>query len=336
MDARNLVPGLTGIGRYVLEMCRHLVVKGHEVVLYLPEKPSIPLPEWPGVTVRVSNYRGAVRRLIWGQMVLPRLAMADSLDIFWGPAHRLPFFLDQHIPRVVTIHDLVWMDAPFTMRFQTWIGERILMKPAIYEADRLVTVSRATAEAVKLAFPKVPGKIRVVQPGINARGGNFAKETFVAFAAMHRIDRSYALFVGTLEPRKNLLRLLQAYSRLPMKVRENLILVIAGGQGWRLGNLTALIKQLGTESTVRLIGYVTDDELAGLYANARFLVMPSLYEGFGFPIIEANAMGIPVLTSNTSSMPEVAGDAALLVDPHDVGDLTAAMERLSSDEHLLC
>ncbi|QNQ62039.1 glycosyltransferase family 4 protein [Brucella sp. 6810] len=335
IDARNFVSGLTGIGRYVLEMCRHLTIQGHELVLYLPERPFFSLPEWPGASVRISKHAGGVRRLIWGQIVLPRLAAADGLDIFWGPAHRLPVFLSRRIPCVVTIHDLVWKNAAETMRLQTWLGERALMKPAIYGADRVVAVSFATAGAVRLTFPVATGKLSVVHSGLTALSNDFTPESFTAFASRHRIDRPYALFVGTLEPRKNLFRLLEAYSRLSLEMRENFFLVIAGGQGWHLGNLTTLIAQLGIEYSVRLTGYVTDGELAGLYANARFLVMPSLYEGFGFPIIEANAMGIPVLTSNTSSMPEVAGDAALLVDPQNVDALTCAMRRLASDEHLL-
>lgn len=332
VDARNLVPGLTGIGRYVLEMCRHLALRGHEIVLYLPEKPSVPLPEWAGTVARIGDYDGGARRMIWGQVALPRLAAADDLDIFWGPAHRLPAFLDRHIPCVVTIHDLVWMNAASTMRLQTWLGERVLMKPAIRKADRVVAVSSATADAVRAAFPGAAGKIVVVYPGLTALNENLPGKPFASFAERHRIERPYALFVGTLEPRKNLPRLLEAYARLSGETRENLLLVVAGGQGWRLGDLTTFIAQLGIASSVRLTGYVADSELAGLYANARFLAMPSLYEGFGFPIIEANAVGIPALTSNSSSMPEVGGDAALFVDPADVGAIANAMNRLANDD----
>lgn len=334
VDGRNLVPGLTGIGRYVFEACRHLAFKGHELVLYLPEAPSKPLPEWHGVIARIGNYRGSIRRAIWGQTVLPRLAAMDDLDVFWGPAHRLPSFLDRRIPRVVTIHDLVWMNAAPTMRFQTWMGERVFMRPAILGADRIVAVSTATANAVKVAFPAAADKVGVVHSGLTRLSGFQSKEAFSSFAKAHQIDRPYALFVGTLEPRKNLARLLEAFARLPEETRNNILLVIAGGQGWRLGNLNTFVAQLGIEPSVRLTGYISDVDLAGLYANARFLAMPSLYEGFGFPIIEANAAGVPVLTSDSSSMPEVAGDSALLIEPSNIDAIADAMNRLVNDELL--
>ncbi|KXF78319.1 glycosyl transferase family 1 [Paramesorhizobium deserti] len=330
IDARNLVPELTGIGRYLFEMCRQLAFGGNELFLYLPEKPVSALPQWPGTTVRIGNYRGGIRRMIWGQTALPRLAMKDRVDVFWGPAHRLPRFLDRHIPRVVTIHDLVWVHAAETMRPRTWAAERLLMKPALESADRIVAVSAATADALKTLLPHCAGKVRVVHPGLSAIGQGSSKDVL----EKHGITGPYMLFVGTLEPRKNLPNLLEAYARLPGRVREGLALVIAGGQGWRLGDLRQQIARLGIEPFVRLTGYVPDDELAGLYANARFLAMPSFYEGFGFPIIEANAAGIPVLTSDSSSMPEVAGDAALLIDPADVQSIADGLARLATDDVL--
>ncbi|RCS23327.1 glycosyltransferase family 1 protein [Phyllobacterium salinisoli] len=330
IDARNLVPELTGIGRYLFEMCRHLASKNNALFLYLPEKPASALSPWPGTTVRIGSYPGGVRRMVWGQTALPRLARLDKLDVFWGPAHRLPRFLDRHIPRVVTIHDLVWVHAAETMRWQTWAAERLLMKPALGSADRIVAVSTATADALKVLFPACADKTRVIHSGLSAIGQGASKDV----PEKHHIDRAYALFVGTLEPRKNLPNLLEAYARLPERTRKDLLLVIAGGQGWHLGDLRQHIAQLGIEPFVRLTGYVSDDELAGLYANARFLAMPSFYEGFGFPIIEANAAGIPVLTSNSSSMPEVAGDAALLIDPSDVQSMAAGLARLAEDDVL--
>ncbi|PRD45762.1 glycosyltransferase family 1 protein [Phyllobacterium phragmitis] len=330
IDARNLVPERTGIGRYLFEMCRHLASRGDELFLYLPEKPISALPQWPGTAVRIGNYPGGVMRMIWGQTALPRLASKDEVDVFWGPAHRLPRFLDPNIPRVVTIHDLVWVHAAETMRLRTWLAERVLMKPALESADRIVADSGATADALKMLFPRCAGKTSIIYPGLSAIGQGASKDVLKE----HHIDRSYVLFVGTHEPRKNLPNLLEAYARLPEEIRRKLLLVIAGGQGWRLGDLRQHIARLGIEPFVRLTGYVSDDELAGLYANARFLAMPSFYEGFGFPIIEANAAGIPVLTSNSSSMPEVAGDAALLVDPADVQSMAGGLARLAGDDAL--
>ncbi|PSH63752.1 glycosyltransferase family 1 protein [Phyllobacterium brassicacearum] len=330
IDARNLVPNLTGIGRYLLEMCRHLALQGTELILYLPEEPHSPIPPLAGATIRIANQRGAIRRMIWAQTELPRLAARDQIDVFWGPAHRLPFTLDRRIPRVVTIHDLVWLHAGSTMRRQSWLADRYLMKPAIEGADRIVTVSEATRKALQTLVPSATEKARVVYSGLTKIGHAAANDTL----RDHRIDHPYALFVGTLEPRKNLLNLLEAYSLLADEIRAGLILVIAGGQGWHLGELGQHIKRLNIEASIRLTGYVTDDDLAALYSHARLLAMPSLYEGFGFPIIEANAMGVPVLTSNSSSMPEVAGDAALLVDPTDIRSISDGLRRLATDDAL--
>ena len=179
------------------------------------------------------------------------------------------------------------------------MADRWLMKPGVAVADEIVADSAATADALKAQFPRYSDKLSIVYPGLTTIGGVAIPKDLSQFA----IDRPYILFVGTLEPRKNLLRLLQAYAALPEPTRQQFLLVLAGGQGWRLGDLKGHIAEFQIESSVRLTGYVSDTDLAQLYGHARFLAMPSLYEGFGFPIIEANAMGIPVLTSNTSSMP---------------------------------
>lgn len=330
IDARNLVTSMTGIGRYVLEMSRHLALLGHQLYLYLPQEPHGDVKDLPPAELRVAQFPGGVRRMIWAQTELPRRAAQDGLDVFWGPAHRLPSFLDRRIARVITIHDLVWKDMAATMRWQTWMGDRWLMKPGIAVADEVVAVSAATANVLKDLFPACGEKLTVVYPGLTAIGGTTEPKPLSSFG----IDRPYILFVGTLEPRKNLQRLLQAYASLPEAIRQELLLVLAGGQGWRLGDLKGHIATLQIEPFVRLTGYVSDADLAQLYSQARFLAMPSLYEGFGFPIIEANAMGIPVLTSNTSSMPEVAGDASILVYPNDVQSIGGGLASLATDNVL--
>ncbi len=330
IDARNLVTSTTGIGRYLLEVSRHLALLGHELHFYLPETPHRVLTDLPAAKLHVARFPGAIRRMIWAQTELPRRAAQEEIDVFWGPAHRLPFFLDRRIPRVITIHDLVWRDMSTTMRWQTWMGDRWLMKPGIAVADEIVAVSTATANVLKTVFPGCEEKLNVIHPGLTAIGGTAVPKELSSFG----IDRSYILFVGTLEPRKNLLRLLQAYAALSEVTRQRFLLVLAGGQGWRLGDLKQRIVELNIEPSVRLTGYVSDPDLAQLYSHAHFLAMPSLYEGFGFPIIEANAMGIPVLTSNTSSMPEVAGKAGIFVDPNDARSIHDGLQSLAMDDAL--
>ncbi|MGY5810827.1 glycosyltransferase family 4 protein [Rhizobium sp. LEGMi198b] len=327
IDARNLVTKTTGISRYVQEMARHLALAGHEIFLYIPEKPYSEPLKAPNVHVSISDFAGGPRRMIWAQTVLAHMARQDGLDVFWGPAHRLPFYLDRKIARVVTVHDLVWREQKATMRLQTRLADRFLMKPAANSADQIVVDSVATGEALCALSKGYESKLRVVYPGVTKLAKPKQQDTVSSF----RIDRPYALFVGTLEPRKNLKSLLEAYALLPQEVRKGLLLVLAGGQGWRLSDLESHITDLNLRDSVRLTGYVSDEQLAELYQNAKFLAMPSLYEGFGFPIVEAHAAGVPVLTSNTSSMPEVGGGAALLVDPYDIRSISAGLEKMATD-----
>jgi glycosyltransferase involved in cell wall biosynthesis len=216
------------------------------------------------------------------------------------------------------------------MRLQGWLGEWTFMRRAIRNADRIVSVSSATKEAILSVYPWAETKIAVVYPGCTPLHSENPHKTLVR----HGIDRPFALFVGTLEPRKNLNNLLKSFALLPQAVRSNLLLVIAGGQGWRLGDLQVEIGNLKITSDVRVTGFVSDAELGALYQSAKFLTMPSLYEGFGLPIVEANSAGIPALTSNSSSMPEVGGDAALLVDPLSVDSIAHGLNRLATDATL--
>ena len=146
------------------------------------------------------------------------------------------------------------------------------------------------------------------------------------------IEQDYFLFVGTLEPRKNLSRLLQAYSKLSVHVKEQAYLVIVGGKGWGKVDVNKIVEDLDLVKYVGMHGYVDDSKLLNLYKNARFLAMPSLYEGFGLPLLEAMVQGVPVLTSNNSSMPEVAGNAGLFVDAKDVDSIKSSLEILITNE----
>ncbi|RWK09366.1 glycosyltransferase family 1 protein [Mesorhizobium sp.] len=327
IDGRNLGSATDGIGRFVHKSIKALSAAGAEVCVYAPAKIDAGYEIPHGVAVRTGRFQALPARALWGQAILPAWAASDRVDVFWGPSHRLSLFLDDHIARVVTIHDLVWVHAPETMQARTLIGERLLMKPALRKADVVVVDSTATATALMSAFPWLRSPVSTVAPGTAA----LPAPGDVASLEPLGITRPYALFVGTLEPRKNLANLIAAYGLLPAGTRSGCDLVIVGGKGWKQTGLADLVRGGGLETSIKFTGFVDDGVLATLYANCLFLAMPSLYEGFGFPIVEAQSFGKPVLTSNTSSMPEVAGDNAVLVDPNDPAAISAAFGRLCSD-----
>jgi len=330
IDARVLSRPLTGIGRYTLEMCRALS-KLDRVVLYLYSPDPIRDEYLYGLDVhriRSNNFRNGLFRQIWAEYHLPLWAQEDDVDLFWGPAHRLPRKLSKDIPQVVTIHDLVWKVAPETMRPVTRLLESYLSPKAIQRSDYIVADSEATSEALSAYYEIPRDSIEVIPLGAKREENIYSSDQLMQYG----IDRRYVLFVGTLEPRKNLRRLLLAFSKLGKITRDSTMLVIAGCDGWGDVNLKGMVSDLGLDSHVRIIGYARDDALAMLYANALFLAMPSIYEGFGLPLAEAMVYGVPVLTSNNSSMPEVAGDAGLLVDALDVDSISEGLEQMINND----
>ncbi|MEM0952906.1 MAG: glycosyltransferase family 1 protein [Pseudomonadota bacterium] len=326
VDARPLAAPLTGIGRYTRSLLEMMIAQGHQWFLYSDRPLQIHLPHNPRVSVRHGDAIGGTPgSLRWAQWQFPRWCVQDIVDLFWSPRHHLPLMLDRRITSVVTIHDLVWRQFPETMLPKNLWLERLLMGPSIRRADRVICVSRFTASEVSRYYGSAVGKCQVIHE---------AAETDVAVS--HRVSNlppQYFLFVGTLEPRKNLPRLLQAYATL----RDDPVvppLVIVGGEGWGNEDLPGLIEALQLADRVKLYGYVSDAELQTIYAGAHCLLMPSLYEGFGLPVLEAMQHGVPAIASSTSSLPEVVGDAGLLVSPYAEDALADAMRRMAHEEPL--
>lgn len=331
VDAGLLSEPVTGIGRYTQEMLKALIGHGHDWTLY-SHRPIVVGDgrSHDNVRIRAANLSLRGVRMLWAQSVLPWWAAQDGIELFWAPTHRLPRYLPDRIARVVTIHDLVWKHAGKTMRpLSRWLDSK-LMPEAVRLADRVIAVSESTARDLLAEIPEAEGKVRVVPLGVSAMSEPKPREALLALG----IDGPFFLFVGTLEPRKNLHRLLEAYASLPDNVRNSVQLVIAGGKGWGGVDVSSLSSRLAISDRVRIVGYADDVMLSTLYAHALFLAMPSLYEGFGLPLVEAMAMGTPVLTSNCSSMPEVAGDGGLLVDPHDVRSIARGLFSLITDDNL--
>ena len=323
VDARLLCLPLTGIGRYAAELCNNLCHREVEVFCYLPGPLSSAYALDKRIKVRAGRGVGELPKILWSQTLLPDWAARDAVDVLWGTSHRLPFRLQATIGRVVTIHDMVWRKYPQTMRRSTLWAERIFMPPAVRSASRVIADSHSTAADLRSAFPRCADKIRIVYPGAGVEHHGTTAD-FDRLAELG-ISRPFFLFVGTLEPRKNLERLIAAYALVPRELRKESQMVIVGGQGWGGLQLSRWIGLNGLTGDVVSTGYVTDVQLTQLYARARFLAMPSLYEGFGFPVLEAMACGTPALISGVSSLPEVGGDAVVVVDPLDEASIAKGL-----------
>jgi glycosyltransferase involved in cell wall biosynthesis len=332
IDVRILSYPITGIGRYTLEMCRALSdIKGVSLYLYSPSPINNNIVSGlESATIRTHSWNNVLLRQFWSETYLPLWAKKDDLDVFWGPSHRIPRFLSSRIARIVTIHDLVWKCAKETMHPTTYFLERFKMPTAVREADLIVVDSYSTKDAVIKEFVVKRQNISVIPLAT----GNIQNTLSFDSLKKYGIDKPYFLFVGTLEPRKNLANLLSAYAGLSISNKSKAMFIIAGGKGWGRVNLKEIITQLDLTENVKILGYVDDATLATLYSNAQFLVLPSLYEGFGLPLIEAMSYGTPVLTANNSSMPEVSGNAGLLVDALDVESIANGLQEMITNNEL--
>lgn len=269
---------------------------------------------------------------LWTHLRLAWEVTFHSPDVLFIPAHVMPLVCP--VPTAVTVHDLGYLHHPEAHRpFDRWYLDWTTRRHARLAAH-VIADSQATRADLVHHYRADSGRITVVYPG---RDESLARmedpAAIAAVKARYGISGDYLLYLGTLQPRKNLARLVEAFVRLrPQTV--DLQLVLAGKQGWLYGYLFARVEALGLEGQIIFPGYIADEDKAALLSGAIALVYPSLYEGFGLPVLEALACGTPVLTSNVSSLPEVAGDAALLVDPSDVDAIAAGMLRLITDAGL--
>lgn len=237
---------------------------------------------------------------------------------------------------IVTVHDMVYRAFPETVRGRTkWMLE-IGLKRSMCRADRIVTDSVFSKEEILRYFPQYAEKIRVVPCGVDAARFHPVDdpETIRAVRETYGIDRDYFLYLGTVEPRKNLERLVDAYHCFCAGKDEPPLLVLAGGKGWLDSGIYQKVKDLRLEQSVLFTAYVPDAEIPALLCGALAFVFPSIYEGFGMPPLEAMSCGVPVLTSTAASLPEMVGDAALLVDPYQVDAIADGLQQLYTDSAL--
>jgi glycosyltransferase involved in cell wall biosynthesis len=322
--SRATVARATGTERYALQMIRALTAQpaSHAWTLYFRDPPAPGLiAAAPSVTQRIIPFPRA-----WTHLRLAAALTVDRPDLLWVPAHTLPFAFPGRA--CVTVHDLGYLHFPAAHPARQRAYLDLTTRWSAARAAIVLADSRATADDLIRHYRVPAGKIRVVYPGCDVPPiGDPA-----AARAACRLPERYFLFIGTLQPRKNIAGLVAAY-RLWCAAHPDdpAALVLAGGQGWLYDPAW-----LGEDADGRIIvtGYIDEAHKGALYAGAIALVFPSLYEGFGFPVLEAMACGTPVIASSTSSLPELVGDAGLLVDPHDARAIADAMRQVSADAGL--
>ena len=323
----------TGTENYSLNLIRHLLAleNDHRYRLYFNRPPTAELfPMTADLELRVMPFPR-----LWTHVRLSWEMARQPPDVLFVPAHVLPLVHPRS--SVVTVHDLGYLYYPGAHPLLDRLYLDLSTRYNARAASRVIAVSQATKDDLVEHCGIEPDKITVVYSGCDETMQPVEDEaTIEKVKARYGIRGDYVLYVGTLQPRKNLGRLLEAYAmvRKQTKRGERPCLVIAGRKGWLYDQITQHVERLGLESEVILPGYVPQDDLPTLLSGARLFVFPSLYEGFGLPVLEAMACGTPVLCSNVSSLPEVAGRAALLIDPLDVASMAEAMNRLLQDEGL--
>lgn len=312
LDARALGDGdETGIGRYI-----------HALVAALAETPA----------VAVRLYRRPFPPVLGPHLASALRMRADGAALVHGPANALPL-VRYGLPGVVTVHDLAIYDHPEWFPRGQWFATRVVVPRSVRGAALVICPSVATREAVARIMGVAPERCRVIPHGVDAE---FRLPVAPSIAGPIRerygLPERYILQVGTVQPRKNYVTTLRALARIPAP--ERIPLLVAGGFGWDYEPVIQAVERLGLRDIVRFIGYVSPRDLPGLYQQARAVVFPSHDEGFGLPVLEAFAAGVPVAASTGGAIPEVAGDAALLSAPEDEAGLAENLQRLIEDEPL--
>ncbi|MFQ6100789.1 MAG: glycosyltransferase family 4 protein [Anaerolineae bacterium] len=338
LDISAAVHRRAGLGRYAESLARALVAQPTNqlplALFYNRERGIEPLPGLAHVPTRtVALGYKPWRMLVWlgqlGHIGFDRLL--PGAELFHATEHLLlPL---RGIPTVLTVHDLIFRHLPAHHKpLNRWYLNAGL---PFYcrRATHIIAISECTRRDLIAAYDVPPEKVTVIYEAADSRFRPQPPETVAAVQARYGLPERYLLFVGTIEPRKNLARLLGSFEAVHA---EGLTdgLVIVGRRGWLYGDFFARLERSPVRDAVIFPGYVPDEHLPALYAGAQALALPSLYEGFGLPVLEAMACGTPVACSDTSSLPEVAGDAALLFNPNEVESITAALRRLLRDADL--
>jgi len=324
-----------GVSEFAYELLRQfekLKTENEKFQIYLKDKPMSDFP----VESSTWKYRVFGPKKMWTQFALPaRLFLHHKKpDVFFTPSHYAPRF--SPVLTVISIMDLAYIHFPQMFAQKDLYQLKNWTKYSIKKARTIITISEASKRDILKIYKVSEDKVVVVYPGIRAMNNTLNPHVYPMqeLKTKFAIRDKYLLFVGTLQPRKNITRLIEAFSLVRKAKKHDVQLVIVGRKGWLYEEILAAPDTYAVRADVKFLDFVSDDELGMLYEQAQCFVWPSLYEGFGLPILEAMQHDCPVITSNVSSMPEAGGDAALYVDPLDVKDIADKIEEVLSDKEL--
>ncbi len=344
-----------GISEYAFELLRQFKKTQSynlKFQIYLKDQPREELPE----EGKEWRYRVIGPKKLWTQVGLPfdLFFHQPRPQVFFSPTHYAPRF--SPIPVVISIMDLSYIHFPQMFKKSDLYQLKNWTSYSVKKAKKVLTISRASKNDIIKEYGIEPGRVVVTYPGMKMKTPAFAKASagkqnsnMDKLRKKYGISGEYILFVGTLQPRKNIVRLIEAFSKINLHPRGVAsqhpgggrmdspgvdYLVVVGKKGWLYEEILAAPKKFGVENRVKFLDFVPEDDLPVFYKNALCFVLPSLYEGFGLPILEAMANGCPVVTSNVSSLPEAGGDAALYVNPEDVDDITQKIKLVLENKKL--
>ncbi len=319
-----------GISTYISRLVEHLndIPSPFRYEVFVGDE--IPAPS-DRIAVRRSRWstHRPMRRVIWEQTVLPPLLRRMGASLLHAPAFVAPMV--RVCPQVLSVHDLSFIRHPEFFRAANRLYLRAFTRLSSRRATAVLTISNATAREINRLLGVPSERIFTVYPGVSPDFYPRPDRDVARFRRERGLPDRFVLYLGTLEPRKNLVRLVRAFARLDL---SDVHLVLAGAKGWYFEGILAEVARLGLEDRVHLPGYVTSESLPFWYNAASVFAYPSIYEGFGIPVLEALACGIPTLTSSATSLPEAGGDATLQVSPLDEEAIATGLYRLLTDDEL--
>jgi glycosyltransferase involved in cell wall biosynthesis len=319
-----------GIHQYIVQVLRHLPWEEGEPTYVVFTQQKNLLANLSGITAVSSRLptENRLLRIFWEQVIWPWQAWRRGLKLLHSMAFVAPLFAP--CSTVITVYDLSFFHFPerFPRLQRLYLSSQT--RRSCRRAKRIITISESSRQDVHRLFGVPLGQIDVVVPGVDAAYRPFSSEEVALFRQKQGVGR-FVLHVGTLQPRKNIPLLIEAFAQLDV---PDLKLLLVGGKGWLYDDIFEQVKQLGLVEQVVFTGYVPDDELPLWYNAAELLVFPSLYEGFGMPVVEAMACGTPVIAANSSSIPEAVGEAGLLFEPNDGQSLVEQMTAVLTNPNL--